>query len=114
MTSAPAPELIIFDCDGVLVDSELLSCQSLADVLGSSGIDLGIAEALDLFLGRSTRAVLQHYREQGRELPATFLADLRDRVRESFAASLQPIAGIAAVLAKLTVPFCLASATNHH
>jgi HAD superfamily hydrolase (TIGR01509 family) len=112
MPSTPAPELIIFDCDGVLVDSELLSCQSLADILRLSGIDLSVAEALDLFLGRSTKAVLQHYREQGRELPATFLADLRERVRESFAASLQPIPGIATVLAKLPVPFCVASSSD--
>jgi len=112
LTLTPAPELIIFDCDGVLVDSELLSCQSLADVLALSGIELGVAQALELFLGRSTKAVLEHYRDQGRELPDTFLADLKQKVRETFAAALQPIAGIAAVLSELQLPFCVASSSD--
>ena len=112
LTLTPAPELIIFDCDGVLVDSELLSCQSLADVLALSGIELGVAQALELFLGRSTKAVPEHYRDQGRELPDTFLADLKQKVRETFAAALQPIAGIAAVLSELQLPFCVASSSD--
>ena len=107
-----APGLIIFDCDGVLVDSELLSCQSLADVLALSGIDLDVAQALDLFLGRSTQAVLQHYRDLGRALPETFLTDLKQNVRTRFAASLQPIPGIAAVLAELKLPCCVASSSD--
>ena len=69
------PDLIIFDCDGVLVDSEVLSCRCLSDVLATCGITLDLADALDLFLGRSTAAVLQHYGRQGRALPDTFLAD---------------------------------------
>jgi len=111
-TLTPAPELIIFDCDGVLVDSELLSCQSLADVLALSGIELGVEQALELFLGRSTKAVLQHYRDLGRELPDTFLADLKQKLRQTFASALQPIAGIATVLAELQLPFCVASSSD--
>ncbi|MGJ4944073.1 HAD family hydrolase [Bradyrhizobium sp. HKCCYLS1011] len=106
------PELIIFDCDGVLVDSELLSCQSLADGLAVAGIALSLDEALKLFLGRSTKAVLEHYRSLGRELPESFLADLKQRVRDSFSASLQPIPGIAALLSTLTVPCCVASSSD--
>ena len=51
------PDLIIFDCDGVLVDSEVLSCRCLSEVLARYGIDLGLDQALDLFLGRSVTAV---------------------------------------------------------
>ena len=47
------PDLIIFDCDGVLVDSEVLSCGCLSEVLAGYGIDLGVDEALELFVGRS-------------------------------------------------------------
>src|SRR5258708_34016986 len=47
------PDLIIFDCDGVLVDSELLSCRCLSAALAGDGINLGVDQALDLFLGRS-------------------------------------------------------------
>src|SRR6185437_7161060 len=69
------PDLIIFDCDGVLVDSEMLSCRCLCEVLATYGIKLELAEALELFLGRSTAAVLQHYAAHGRALPNDFLSD---------------------------------------
>ena len=55
------PDLIIFDCDGVLIDSEVLSCRCLSEVLAGYGISLGLDQALDLFLGRSATAVLDHY-----------------------------------------------------
>src|SRR5215813_12018554 len=84
-------DLIIFDCDGVLVDSEVLSCRCLADLLATCGIELELADALELFLGRSTAAVLQHYRVQGRTLPDSFLTDLKGRVLEAFQSSLRPI-----------------------
>ena len=45
------PDLVIFDCDGVLVDSEMLSCRCLVEVLATHGISLGLDQALDLFLG---------------------------------------------------------------
>ena len=105
-------DLIIFDCDGVLVDSEVLSCRCLSDVLGMHGMKLDVMDAMALFLGRNTSAVLEHYHAQGRTLPESFLADLRARVRETFEASLQPIAGIASLLQSLRVPFCLASSSD--
>jgi HAD superfamily hydrolase (TIGR01509 family) len=89
-----------------------LSCQALTLVLGQSGITLTLDEALALFLGRSTKAVLQHYRDLGHALAQDFLAELKCRVRETFAASLQPIAGVADVLASLRAPFCVASSSD--
>ncbi|HTE97830.1 MAG TPA: HAD hydrolase-like protein, partial [Bradyrhizobium sp.] len=62
------PDLIIFDCDGVLIDSEVLSCRCLSEVLARYGISLGLDQALDLFLGRSATAVLDHYQSLGRSL----------------------------------------------
>lgn len=106
------PELIIFDCDGVLVDSEMLSCRSLCEVLATCGIMLELATALELFLGRSTAAVLEHYERQGRALPEHFLCDLKSRVRERFGAALQPVNGIASLLEALSVPHCVASSSD--
>lgn len=111
MEPAPAKhDLVIFDCDGVLVDSEVLSCQCLADAFHACGIDLSVDDILHLFLGRSATAVYQYLRERGRS-PDAFLAGLNSRVRESFACSLQPIAGVGAVLSSLRTPFCVASSS---
>ena len=78
------PDLIIFDCDGVLVDSEVLSCRCLSEVLAGYGIDLGLDQALDLFLGRSVTAVVEHYQALGRSIPEQFSTELRAGVRAAF------------------------------
>jgi HAD superfamily hydrolase (TIGR01509 family) len=90
----------------------VLSCQCLSEVLATYGITLELADALELFLGRSTVAVLQHYAGKGRVLPDSFLADLKSQVRLSFEASLQPISGIASLLGALPVPHCVASSSD--
>jgi HAD superfamily hydrolase (TIGR01509 family) len=105
-------DLIIFDCDGVLVDSEVLSCRCLTEALAACGIRLELADALDLFLGRSTTAVLQHYGAEGRTLPENFLFDLKARVRQAFHASLQPVAGVGSLLSSLHVAHCVASSSD--
>ncbi len=106
------PDLIIFDCDGVLVDSELLSCRCLSEVLAEFGIALSQEQALELFLGRSTKAIEQHYRDLGQTVPDGFLPRLKSHVLETFAALLQPIPGIAAVMPELRAPFCVASSSD--
>ncbi|MBR0710442.1 HAD family hydrolase [Bradyrhizobium liaoningense] len=108
----PRPDLIIFDCDGVLVDSELLSCRCLSSALAELGLALSEEQAVELFLGRSTKAIEQHYRDLGQSLPDGFLPRLKSRVLETFAASLEPIPGVEAVISGLTVPFCVASSSD--
>src|SRR5262249_25441150 len=108
----PKPDLIIFDCDGVLVDSELLSCRCLSEVLAGFGIVLSVDEALELFLGRSITAIEQHYRDLGKTLPEDFLPRLKSHVLKTFAVALKPISGVDAVVSELTAPFCLASSSD--
>jgi HAD superfamily hydrolase (TIGR01509 family) len=108
----PKPDLVIFDCDGVLVDSEVLSCQCLSEVLGDCGIELSKDHALELFLGRSTAAVLHHYQADRRLVPETFLTELKARVLQRFRESLQPIAGVGPLVSSLQSPFCLASSSD--
>jgi len=106
------PDLIIFDCDGVLIDSEVLSCRCLSEVLAGYGISLGLDQALDLFLGRSMTAVLDHYKTIGRLDPEQFSAELRAGVRAAFLSALCPIEGVSSVLEGLHTPHCVASSSD--
>jgi HAD superfamily hydrolase (TIGR01509 family) len=106
------PDLIIFDCDGVLVDSEVLSCRCLSKVLAGYGIDLGLDQALDLFLGRSMTAVVEHYEALGRPIPEQFSTELTAAVRAAFLSALCPIEGVNSVLEGLQIPYCVASSSD--
>ena len=79
------PDLIIFDCDGVLIDSEVLSCRCLSEVLARYGIKLGVDQAQDLFLGRSVTAVREHYDALGHPIPEQFPDELRASIRAACA-----------------------------
>jgi len=110
--SRPRPDLIIFDCDGVLVDSELLSCRCLSEVLAEFGLQLSVEQALELFLGRSSKAIEQHYGDLGCALPDDFFPCLKARVLETFAGALKPIPDVGTVLADLRTPCCVASSSD--
>src|SRR5215475_1911194 len=94
----PETDLVIFDCDGVLVDSEVLSCRCLSEALARIGVAVSTEEALRLFLGRSTAAVVEYCRGLGQPVPATFLSDLAQQVRETFRSGLKPISGVGTLL----------------
>jgi HAD superfamily hydrolase (TIGR01509 family) len=106
------PDLIIFDCDGVLVDSEVLSCRCLSHALAGYGIKLDVDQALDLFLGRSVTAVFEHYEALGRSIPTEFAAELRTAVRTAFVSALRAIEGVNSVLQGLRIPHCVASSSD--
>jgi len=106
------PDLIIFDCDGVLVDSEVLSCRCLSEALAGYGINLGLDQALDQFLGRSMTAVLDYYEAKGGLIPEQFSAELRAGVRAAFLSALCPIDGVGSVLEGLQIPHCVASSSD--
>ena len=106
------PDLIIFDCDGVLVDSEVLSCGCLSQALAGYGINLGLDQVLDLFLGRNVTAVLEHYEALGRSIPEQFSTELRARVRAAFLTALCPIEGVNSVLEGLQISHCVASSSD--
>jgi beta-phosphoglucomutase-like phosphatase (HAD superfamily) len=71
-------DLIIFDCDGVLVDSEVISCRAHADVLSRHGYPITQEQVFDRFLGRSTRQANSEVEaELGRALPDDFHVQLQ-------------------------------------
>jgi HAD superfamily hydrolase (TIGR01509 family) len=106
-------DLVIFDCDGVLVDSEMLSCQCLIDVLGRYGVNVDRNEVFDRFLGRSFSAVEEYYlAATGRRLQGQFAADLHRSLELSFRASLQLVPHVRGMLDTMDGPYCLASSSD--
>jgi HAD superfamily hydrolase (TIGR01509 family) len=104
------PALIIFDCDGVLVDSEMLGNRVLATVAGEYGVTLDPHEALTLFRGcRMADCVAALSDRLGRPLPDDFVATVRARTAAAFRAELRPVEGIVDALARVTTPVCVAS-----
>ena len=101
---------IIFDCDGILVDSETITAKVLVSMAGDLGLPLDLEFVVREFLGKSLNDIMRYLddRAKGR-LPPTFEAEYRRRTFQAFKKELKPIAGIHSVLQNLKVPFCVAS-----
>ena len=107
-------DLIIFDCDGVLVDSEVISCRAHANALTRHGYPISSEQVSRRFLGRSTKqANLEIETELGRKLPEAYHGDLQDELFRSFEADLEAIRGIHDVLDVVTQAVCVASSGSH-
>lgn len=107
-------DLVIFDCDGVLVDSELIANRVFQTMLGELGLEVPMEYLFENFLGHSMTHCLALVRDLlGHELPADFEPRLRERTAHVFEAELQPVPGIVATLNELTLPFCVASSGPH-
>ncbi len=106
-------KLIIFDCDGVLVDSELISCQMAADCLQDLGVQITREEVLRSYVGVSQRSMIDDLnRRFSTSLGAEYLAEVQRRTLAAFDADLEPIHGIARVLEELDLPVCVASSST--
>lgn len=107
------PALVIFDCDGVLVDSEPLALAVLTETLAQAGLAMTAAEAQARFLGRSLAAVVAEARDAfGVDLSDADLSRMRERLHALFRSSLTPIAGVADAIDALPCPFCVASSSQ--
>jgi len=109
MTCA-SPELIIFDSDGVLVDSEIIALTVLVRAASEEGVAISVEDAIRSFRGlKMTECVREIERRLGRSVRDTFVADVRRATALAFDAELKPVEGIHAALAEITVPVCVAS-----
>jgi|APSaa5957512535_1039671.scaffolds.fasta_scaffold164520_2 HAD superfamily hydrolase (TIGR01509 family) len=103
-------ELVIFDCDGVLIDSESVAMPVLRAMLMELGATLELDELHEQFGGRSLDQVLARAGEVlGEQPPPTFIDDFAVRCGEVFRTELVPIDGVAELLNSLAHPFCTAS-----
>jgi len=108
------PELVIFDCDGVLVDSELISNRVFAAVLHELGLRVTLEFMFESFVGRS----MQHCwaevgRMLGREVPPAVREQFQQRQMAALQAEVKAVQGVEDVLDSLRVPYCVASSGSH-
>lgn len=107
------PQLIIFDCDGVLVDSEPIAMRVLLETIAQAGVFLGESEAYKQFLGKSLVTISGILVERFGVGPDCLGADgMRLRLFAAFRAALKPMPGIKAALAALSMPRCVASSSQ--
>lgn len=105
--------LLIFDCDGVLVDSEPVSIAVLLDMLSHLGVEMGEEEAYNRFLGRSVSSMTTTlFEDYGVETDIDFLDHMRVTLFERFRTELKPIPGIVETLDRLSQPRCVASSSQ--
>ena len=103
-------DLVIFDCDGVLVDSEVISCRAHSEVLSRHGYPITAEQVFHRFLGRSTRqANLEVEAELGHPLPDDFHVQLQDTLFRWFEADLVAVPYIDEALDAIAQPVCVAS-----
>ena len=106
-------DLVIFDCDGVLIDSEVISAAMLIAELQTYGVTVTMEFVSRHFLGRSYPVVLREIRERyGVALPDQFEADYRARLLAAFHRDLKIMPHVAQVIANLRRPFCVATSSS--
>lgn len=108
-----AIDLVIFDCDGVLIDSEVISTRSTVEALAAIGCEISEADAARRFVGRSYASIRQEIEaDWGKPLPSSFETVVEQRTLAAMATSLRPINGVGEALAKLKLPRCVASSSS--
>ena len=101
---------VIFDCDGVLVDSEAISCKVLLEMAKDLGLNLNWDDTIEEFSGKSLGSIVEYIeaRIEGK-VPSNFETEFRKKTFEAFKQDLKPIAGVSDLVNALNVPFCVAS-----
>jgi HAD superfamily hydrolase (TIGR01509 family) len=103
-------DLIIFDCDGVLVDSEVISCRAHAETLTRHGYPITADQVLKRFLGISDReARLTIENEMGSSLPEDFEAQMKQAALRRYASELVAIPFVEEAISSISLPKCVAS-----
>ena len=105
------PQLVIFDCDGVLVDSELLAAEAMCDVYRAHDMTITPAD-IEVCIGMKQADILKTIAgNTGHVIPEEALAEFWPATRAVFARSLAPTEGVADFIAGLSVPVCVASSS---
>ncbi|MEM6586821.1 MAG: HAD-IA family hydrolase [Pseudomonadota bacterium] len=106
-------KLTIFDCDGVLIDSELISCSADAEALCAVGYDITTQQVIERFAGVPHKAMYKIIEEEmGAALPDDFEAQVTDVIMTKYRNELRAIEGAKEVLSRLDTAKCVASSSK--
>jgi HAD superfamily hydrolase (TIGR01509 family) len=107
-------ELAIFDCDGVLVDSEVIANRVFCEMLNEIGLRVSLSDMFERFVGLSMPQCVELITElNGRPPPPTFVTELQKRTATVLSRQIKPIAGVTDALETLDIPCCVASSGTH-
>ena len=105
--------LVIFDCDGVLIDSEMISARMLVEELSRLGLSIDLDYVAKHFLGRSYPVVMETIRREfGLDLPPAFEDRYRERLLAAFQTDLRIMPGVREVIEALAVSCCVATSSS--
>lgn len=101
---------IIFDCDGVLVDTEKIGNGILLEMAAEHGFEMEIEDAYRNFNGRNLKDCFRHIEKAiDQKLPETFEAEYRQRSFNAFRTEVKPMEGVVEFIEKLKIQYCVAS-----
>jgi len=111
--TAPPLALVIFDCDGVLVDSEPISLARLTAGLNRIGVPIDVETVRARFAGTSMVSIMGHIaQDYGITAPEGFVEAVKADTLRAFDTELRAVAGVAAAVAALELPSCVASSSD--
>ena len=106
---------VIFDCDGVLVDTERISNTVLAGLLTDAGLPTTFEQCMEIYRGRSIASVMTLAEQRhGGPLPADIPERYYAATEAVFARELEAVPGVVAALDRIALPSCVASSGPHH
>ncbi len=107
-------DLVIFDCDGVLVDSERITNTVFAEMLNELGLAVTLEDMFEQFVGHSMSYCLDLSEKLlQRPVPDDFEQEFHERTAIAYQNHLQPVPGIGYILQTLAIPYCVASNSTH-
>lgn len=105
---------LIFDCDGILVDSEVIANEVIVEMAASVGVKINLDYAINNFSGVSLKSTIEYIENKlGTALPDDFENEFRRLTFKKFRTELKPVEGVTELLNNIVVPCCVASSGPH-